>query len=275
MVKPCRCVSDWTTITKGVLHDSVLGPMLFKLFRNDIYFTNSAGELYNYADDNTICASGVNVATVKNLLCIEATRNISWFQNNLMEAKTNKFEFILFGRNVNPETESLSFSDVTIQCATEVKLLGVTLDYKLTFISHINNLASKAGAQLCALNSIKRYLDMDATLTLAKTFILSHFRYCPIIWHFCGKVNANKLENIQKRTLSIALDNFHQDNDFLFSSANLTTLDIICQKCIILEVFKSIKGINPPYLNNLFNRVKSLHTRPYSIFIKWHFCSNC
>ena len=103
-----------------------------------------------------------------------------------------------------------------------VSLLGVTLDYKLTFSSHINNSASKAGAQLCALNRIKCFLDKDARLTLAKTFILSHFRYCPIIWHFCGKVNANRLENI------------------------------------ILEVFKSIRGINPPYLNDLFNRVKSL-----------------
>ena len=46
----------------------------------------------------------------------------------------------------------------------------------------------------------------------------------------------------------------------LLSSANLTTLDIICQKCIVLEVFKSIRGVIPPYLKNLFNRVKSLHT---------------
>ena len=73
------------------------------------------------------------------------------------------------------------------------------------------------------------------------------------------------MENIQKRTLSIALGNFHQDYDSLLCSANLTTLDIIRQKCIILEVFKSIKGINPPYLNNLFNRVKSRHTTRFSV----------
>ena len=84
-----------------------------------------------------------------------------------MEANPNKFEFILFGRNVKAVTESLSFSDVIIQCATEIKRLGVTLDYKLTFSSHINNLTSKAGAQLCALKRIKQYLDKDARLTLA------------------------------------------------------------------------------------------------------------
>ena len=115
---------------------------------NDIYFTNSTAELYNYANDNTTCASGVNVATVKNRLCIETTRNISWFKNNLMEANPNKFEFILFGRKVNPVTESLSFSDVIIKCATEVKLLDVT-DYKLTFSSHINNLVQSRSTVMC------------------------------------------------------------------------------------------------------------------------------
>ena len=58
--------------------------------------------------------------------CTEATRNISWFKNNIMEANTNKFEFILFGTNVKPVTEPISFSDITIPCASEVKLLGVT-----------------------------------------------------------------------------------------------------------------------------------------------------
>ena len=104
-----------------------------------------------------------------------------------MEANPNKFEFILLGRIVNPVIESLSFSNVTIQYATEVKLLGVTLDYNLTFSSHNNILASKAGAQLFALNRIKHYLDKDARLTLAKTCILSHFHYCPLYGIFVGR----------------------------------------------------------------------------------------
>ena len=70
-VKLSGCVSDWTTITKGVPQGSVLGPMLFNLFLNDIYFANSTAELYNYADDNTICASGVNVETVKNFCVLK------------------------------------------------------------------------------------------------------------------------------------------------------------------------------------------------------------
>ena len=130
---------------------------------------------------------------------------------NLMEANPDKFQFMLLGKSVIPEKESLKFSNVEIQCVTSVKLLVVTLDYKLNFNEHINFLAAKAGAQLSALSRVRRFLDVDSKLILVKTFILSHFRYCPIVWHFCGKLNANKLENIQKRALKLALDHSNED----------------------------------------------------------------
>ena len=82
---------------------------------------------------------------------------------------------------------------------------------------------------------------------------------------FLWEVERQQVGEYTKKNLSIALGNFHQDYDSLLSSANLSTLYIIRQKCIILEVFKSIKGINPPNLSNLFNRVKSLHTTRFSL----------
>ena len=145
---------------------------------------------------------------------------------NLMEANPDKFQFMLLGKSVIPEKESLKFSNVEIQCETSVKLFGVTLDYKLNFNEHINFLAAKAGVQLSALSSVRRFLDVDSKLILVKTFILSHFRYCPIIWHFCGKLNANKLENIQKRTIKLALDHSNEDYGQLPAKANLTTLEV-------------------------------------------------
>ena len=141
----------------------------------------------------------------------------------------------------------------------ECQTLGVTLDYKLNFNEHVNILAAKAGAQLSALSRVWIFLDVDSKLILVKTFILSHFRYCPIVWHFCGKLNANKLENIQKRALKLALDHSNEDYSQLIAKANLTTLEITRQKCILIEVYKSINNLNPVYLNDLFTRVNSVH----------------
>ena len=96
---------------------------------------------------------------------------IEWFKLNLMEVNPDKFQFILFGNSAHKKQEFLELQNVKIQCETSVKLLGVTLDQKLSFNNHINNLAAKAGAQLSALTRIKRYLDESSKLTMAKTFI--------------------------------------------------------------------------------------------------------
>ena len=114
-------------------------------------------------------------------------------------------------------------------------------------------------AQLSALSRVRRFLDVDSKLIVVKTFILSHFRYCQIVWHFCSKLNANKLENIQKRSLKLALDHSNEDYGQLLAKANLSTLEVTRQKCILIEVYKSINNLNPVYLNDLFTRVNSVH----------------
>ena len=211
----------------------------------------------NYADDNTLKATANDVNEVKKIVINESVKAITWFETNLMEANPDKFQFMLLGKSVIPEKKSLKFSNVEIQCETSVKLLGVTLYYKLNFNERINFLAAKAGGQLSSLSKVRRFLDIDSKLILVKTFILSHFRYCPIVWHFCGKLNANKLENIQKRALKLALDHSNEDYGQLLAKANLTTgtLEIKRQKCILIEVYKSINNLIPVYLNDLFTRV--------------------
>ena len=161
-VKLRGCTSDWAPITKGVPQGSVLGPMFFNLFLNEIFFALNEAVIYNYADDNTLKATANDVNEVKKILINESVKAITWFEMNLMEANPDKFQFMLLGKSVIPEKESLKFSNVEIQCVTSVKLLGVTLDYKLNFNEHINFLAAKAGAQLSALSRVRRFLDVDS-----------------------------------------------------------------------------------------------------------------
>ena len=167
-VKLRGCTSDWAPITKGVPQGSILGPMFFNLFLNDIFFALNEAVIYNYAEDNTLKATANDVNEVKKILINESVKAITWFEMNLMEANPDKFQFMLLGKSVIPEKESLKFSNVEIQCVTSVKLLGVTLDYKLNFNEHINFLAAKAGAQLSAVSRVRRFLDVDSKLILVK-----------------------------------------------------------------------------------------------------------
>ena len=251
--------SDWTFISKGVPQGSVMGPMLFNFFLNDIFLYLKDANFFNYADDNSVLVSNRDVNVIKDTLQKEASMAIEWFKLNLMEVNPDKFQFILFGNSAHKKQEFLELQNVKIQCETSVKLLGVTLDLKLSFNNHINNLAAKAGAQLSALTRIKRYLDESSKLTMAKTFIFSHFKYCPVIWHFCGRNNSNKLEQIQKRALNIALKSSSSDYELLLRQASLTSLELERQKSILIEVYKTLNNLNPAYLKDLFLQVKQPH----------------
>ena len=81
-VKLSGGVSDWVSITKGVPQGSVLGPMLFNLFANDLFGVFQSASLYNYADDNTLLAIADSITEVKEVLKSESLKAIEWFSDN-------------------------------------------------------------------------------------------------------------------------------------------------------------------------------------------------
>jgi hypothetical protein len=81
---------------------------------------------------------------------------------------------------------------IIIKCEDEVKLLGVTIDFKLKFNTHIANTCKKASRQLNVLKRVGKYLNKLGKLTIYHSFILSNFNYCPVTWHFCNEQNTKK-----------------------------------------------------------------------------------
>ena len=75
-----------------------------------------------------------------------------------------------------------------IDCEDEVKLLGVTFDFKLTFNSHVSHICKKVSQQLHVLKRIGNNLSKLGKLTIYYSFILLNFNYCPLVWHFVAKV---------------------------------------------------------------------------------------
>ena len=88
---------------------------------------------------------------------------------------------------------NLNMAGKVIPSQSEVKLLGITIDYDLKFKIHINELYRKESYELHALQRIRRYLSVDKTKLLANAFIDSQFNYAPLIWMFAGKTLINKI----------------------------------------------------------------------------------
>ena len=97
-VKIGSSFSDWQDIYKGVPQGSILGPVLFNIFINDIFYFINDSSLYNYADDNTLSYVSNDVDTLVSTLEKDSLILIDWFTSNQMKANPDKFQAISIGK---------------------------------------------------------------------------------------------------------------------------------------------------------------------------------
>ena len=258
--KVCSAVSDWSSLSKGVPQGSIIGPVLFNVFMNDIFYAIKNNTLFNYADDNTLLATGNSLAETIETLKNGCDNILNWVHTNEMEANPSKFQVMLSNDSNVPFKIN---DDVTITSEACVKLLGVFLDNKLTFNDHITHLCTKAAKQINVLQRLKRMLDPDVKLLLYKAFISCHFNYCPVVWHACGAVNTRKLEKLQYRALKFVFNDHSSTYDELLTKANMPTLEISRLRSLALEVFKALNHVSPSFICDIFK--ENVRTHRYNL----------
>ena len=132
-----QCVqigTSWSTlqnISKGVPQGSMLCPLIFNIFLNDIFNFINEAKLFNYADDNTLSHSHPDFATLIAVLERESAKLNEWFASNQMKANPDKFQALAVGESTFEKKPIFRIGEAQIGCETTVKLLGVEIDYLL------------------------------------------------------------------------------------------------------------------------------------------------
>ncbi len=256
-VKIGGVVGDWMDLTKGTPQGSKLGPILFNLFINDLLHYLPDDSVANFADDNTLYAVESSPQSLWENLNSLVNQAQFWFTENGMQSNPTKFQSIFFGST--PEC-TISVDGINIEPTVFIKLLGVTIDNQLKFSNHISNVCMKAGKNLNALKRVARSLPTNVKLLLYKTYMLCHFNFCPLVWHFCSQADTDKLESLQTRALRFVYSDYESDYDILLNRANMPSLELARLRALCTEVFKCVHGIAPEYMCNLFTlRDKSIH----------------
>lgn len=252
--------SDWNYLTKGVPQGSILGPLLFNVFMNDLFYFIEKCALYNYADDTSLSNCSFDTQDVVTNLQHDGNIAINWFTDNGMQANPDKFQFMVFSRAQLGEQTIILDGNTVIKSEPFVKALGVYIDENLSFSKHVSEICKKAAKQLNALARISRYLDESSLSIIYRCFILSNFSYCPLVWHFCGTSNNNKLEKIQERSLRILFKDYDSTYHTLLENAKESTalMSRICG--IAIHVFKCLKNMNPTPLNDMFETKVALYS---------------
>ena len=245
--------SSYLEILRGVPQGSILGPILFNIFINDLIFFIQETEVFNFADDTTIYSCSLNYKEAAHKLSNDTYIVLNWFKVNSIAANPGKFHIMFLGSKIDNSKITFAIENKQIKCKREVKLLGITIHEKLTFMRHIANICNLANNRLRALTRIRRFLSAEQVKYLSEAYIMSAFKYCPLIWMFCNKTSNNQINKIHKRTLRLVYEmedaNFEdlllKDNSWNVHENNIHTL--------LIEIYKSINNLSPAIMKYFFD----------------------
>ena len=254
---------DVSVISRGVPQGSVLGPLLFNIFLNDLFYFIEEAELSNYADDNQIYYSNVDPVKVECFLNKELAVACKRFRDNKMALNPEK---------CNSRAHMSLYADSKIiPRVNEVELLGVVIDDALKFITYVSKISKKVGNQLDVICRLRNVLPSSSKLCLYNSFVMSYFTYCSSIWHNRLKSDNDKLEKLHERALRYIFKGRSSSSASLCSRIGYTLCERRIQDTLII-IFKCLNNIPPMYLKDLFcvrDNIKNLRDINWLIRLSW------
>ena len=268
-VKNSGSLSLLKIILSGVPQGSILGPILFNIFLNDIFLILGQ-DLHNFADGNTITTIGKTIDGFVHDLETKSESVIEWMDNNNMIANPGKFKAIVLSKN-NIDTVGTKFQirEKVIYSSNKVDLLGIAIDNQLNFETRISEICRKAAGQLNALKHLGSYISLESRKILANSFILSNFNYCPLVWYFLTAKQVKKIEKIQERVLRFVHNDYEIDYPSLLKNNKSETMEVKRMRYLTIEIYKTLHCLNPQYMKKLFQLNESRYSfrRPLALIV--------
>ena len=168
-----------------------------------------------------------------------------------MVAYPSKFQLMVLWKYTNIE-KNKSFDGKTIKSSGIVELLGITLGKNINFKRHIQNICHKAINKSKALLRIRKFLNLEQPQVLAEAYISSNFRYCPLIWMFCGKISRNLIVKTHCRTLRATYDTQTRLYDELLHLSGKKKIHTQNLLILMIEVYNCLNNICPPFTWDYF-----------------------
>ena len=241
--------STWAKITFGVPQGSILGPLLFNIYLNDIFYFVLNSDITNFADDTTPYTMESTIDLLLESLWKDTSILMGWFKDNYLQMNADKCNLLICNHN---KDVSIILDNEIIDCSNSVKLLGITVDKKLNFCEHISKLCKKVSSKLHALARISNFMNQDKLRLIMKSFIESQFSYCPLVWMFHSRSLNNRINRLHERGLRLVYKDSHLTFDELLQKDNSFTIHHRNLQKLATEMYKIHNNLSPPLMDTIF-----------------------
>jgi len=256
--------SEPSSVTLGVPQGSVLGPLLFLLYVNDISNVLGDKSVRLFADDTNIFITGSNI----DALMIKAQNSLvklhSWFRKNNLLLNISKTCFTLFSKKIKNPDIFLKLEDTVIPQVDETKYLGVILDKNLSFNSHCNYVKSKLTKLSSVFHYISRFIDPVEVKSIYFAYALPYLQYGIELFGLSSKKNTNILQRSQNKLIKLLSSKGKYDSATeIHNKLQIFTVEQLTIYFVCNFVFKSTNGMLPNVFENYFVFLRDTNHRSH------------
>ena len=257
--KQCVVVNGYKSteepVISGVPQGSVLGPVLFVMFINDLEWVIAQNSTVRFFADDTRISKHIACVEDHFALQDDLTSILRWAKRNNMQLHEQKFELLVHRACPVNSLESLPFTsdlytyqvskEVLLSSTKELRDLGVRISADLSWKSQISSVVSKGRSMAAWVLSVFRSREPEVMMTLYKTYVRSHLEYCSILWHPQNIEDIEAIEGVQ-RSFTSRIEGLSGKTYWeRLEALNLMSLQRRRERYIIIMMWKILNGFVP------------------------------
>ena len=248
--------SSFRNILFGVPQGSVLGPLLFLIYINDLCNAMKYSKTSLFADDTSIVYSDLSLKNVENNINEDLNNLYIWLCANKISLNITKTKVLLF-RNAHKVINydlNITINNKTLKLSESVKYLGVTLDHFLNWKLHIKNLCSKLSSANGAISRLRYYVPNSTLIQIYYALFFSHLNYACQIWGQIDNQGLQRILMLQKKCVRLmTFSDYHAHSNPLFVNLNILKIHDLVKLSNVNLIHDILNSNCPARVSTIFS----------------------
>ena len=256
--------SELASVNMGVPQGTVLGPILYLIYTNDLDTVCDKAFTISYADDTSFGCHAKTADELQLKMNVSLSQISTWFKTNRLIINASKSSYIVIGTNqavANISNLNILLNNQPLTRCSNTKLLGVYVDEQLNFQKHIQYLNNKISSKIGILHRLRKFLPPHILNIIYLTSIQTLLDYCITLWGPVSKSNINCLQRLQNRCARAVTGNFNRDSSvtYLVKSLDWMNMNQRLEYFTACLIYKCLNNSAPKQLAETFEYVHQHH----------------